>query len=80
MLKLEGRLGPKDVAKALAWLSRGCELKYASSCVMQAQAHLGQWGVPVDREKAREAFQKGCAGEGEKSRACVELATQLTKP
>lgn len=66
--------------EALAVLSRGCELKYASSCVMQAQAHLGQWGVPLDREKAREAFRKGCAAEGEKSRACMELAKQLAEP
>lgn len=80
MLKLEGHLGPKDVTKALAGLARGCELNYASSCVMQAQAYLGQWGVPVDREKARKAFESGCAGEGEKSRACSELAKQLAKP
>jgi TPR repeat protein len=80
LLKLEGHLGPKDVAKGLEGLARGCELKRTDSCVLLAKAYLGEWGVPKDRDKAQQAFDKGCVGEDAKSRACTELTKQLARP
>jgi hypothetical protein len=59
---LHGGSIPKNEAKAAYFLVRGCELGQADSCSRAGEMYRSGLGVPVEPDKAKELFAKGCFG------------------